>query len=485
MGGRPTKRPVYARRTAARVVAGTRAVPDSSERFIPALPWLGGEGADPRASAEMRAERVVAANEGLLRDLGVVAAPARRGGEPGLLVRTSTRVGAIPLLSPVSARPDFGLVVEPRFAWASAGDMLAGTGFRIVPELLALPELPQSERRVPPWVLSSVVLTRLLALLETLQRRFTLARADLLAPRGQVDWQCYASTRFAHGRALDVPCTFPDLRDDEQLRAAIHWVVRRHREALLGQTSAGIVVRKLLEVCDLLLAKLSGTPPRMPDGSTRRLWSGRTVSQRSFREGIQAIDWTIDERGLAGLSDLSGLAWRMDMEVFFEAWVEAIAEGSARRVGGRLRVGRRQETRVPLDWRPPSAGSQRSLLPDVVIERQDVVLVIDAKYKRHAEEIERLGWTHASEELREQHRNDVLQALAYATLFDAPRVVACLVYPATLSTWSSLAERGRLATRATVRTGARHVELALVAVPLSGERDLAGQAIDAILGSAA
>lgn len=438
--------------------------------------WLGDE-----ATAERRVEQLIAANTGILRDLGVSATPTRRSGEPGLLVSTSTRVGAIPLLSPVTGRPDFGLVVEPRFAWSSAGDMLAGTGFRVVPDLLPLPDLPQSERRVPPWVLSSVVLTRLQALLDSLQRRFVIASGDLRAPRGQVDWGRYATTRFAHGRALDVPCRYPELRDDEELRSAVHWVVRRHRDALLGQTSAGLVVRRLLALCDLLLARLSGTQARMPAAPQRQGWSRRSIRSGVFREGLQAIDWTVDERGLAGLSDLAGLAWRMDMEVFFEAWVEAVAEGAARRVGARLRAGRRHETRVPLDWNPPASGSQRSLVPDLVLDRPDVVVVLDAKYKRHAEEIERLGWSNADERLREQHRNDVLQALAYSTLFNAPRVVACLVYPASPSTWLQLAARGRIAMRARVRTGARNVELALVAVPLSGDCDQAGRAIERLL----
>jgi hypothetical protein len=39
----------------------------------------------------------------------------------------------------------------------------------------------------------------------------------------------------------------------------------------------------------------------------------------SFVEGLQAIDWTVEERGLAGLSDLEGIAWTMPMELFFEA----------------------------------------------------------------------------------------------------------------------------------------------------------------------
>ncbi|MEQ8819785.1 MAG: hypothetical protein RLY93_06035 [Sumerlaeia bacterium] len=467
--------PVYRRLPAARVVAGSRAIPDTSDCFVSVLDWLGGEGADAASSAERRAEHLLGANEGLLRDMAVRADPMRRGGVPGIRFQTAARVGAVPLLSPVTGRPDFGLVIEPRFAWASAGDMLAGMGFRVVPEFLPLPELPQSERRVPPWVLSSVILKRLEDLLNSLQRRSATSQAILSAPRGQVDWTDYATRRFARGRALDVPCRFPDLRDDEELRAAIHWVVRRHRESLLSQMNAGLVVHRLLALCDLLLSKLSGTPPRMPIERDRSAWNRRPLLPKVFREGLQAIDWTVDERGLAGLSDLSGLSWRLDMAAFFEAWVETIAESVARQVGATLRSGRRQQTRVPMDWLPPSSGSQRSLLPDVVLEREDVVVVLDAKYKRHAEDIERLGWSNADEALREQHRNDVLQALAYSTLFNAPRVVSCLVYPIAPEKWAELRRRGRTLHRAQVRTGERHVEMALLSVPLSGDPLGAGE----------
>src|SRR5690349_1483590 len=127
-----------------RVVSGTRAIPDCSESFVDASSWLGGEGRDLRDAAEKRAEALLGANRGLLRDFRIDASVARRAGQPGVLLRTSTRVGALPLLSPVTGRPDFGLVIEPRFTWSSAGEMLSGTGFRVVPELLPLPDLPQS-----------------------------------------------------------------------------------------------------------------------------------------------------------------------------------------------------------------------------------------------------------------------------------------------------------------------------------------------------
>jgi 5-methylcytosine-specific restriction endonuclease McrBC regulatory subunit McrC len=190
-----------------------------------------------------------------------------------------------------------------------------------------------------------------------------------------------------------------------------------------------------------------------------------------FRDGLQAIEWTAEERGLAGLSDVSGLAWSLDMEVFFEAWVESIAERVARSSGGIIKVGRKRETQVPIDWLPPSLGSQGALVPDIVVAKEDVVLVIDAKYKRHAEEIERSGWSDLRDDVREQHRDDVLQALAYSTLFNCQRVITCLAYPTAAKHWETLNERNRTMSRATIREGKRSVEIVLLAVPLSGKTD--------------
>jgi hypothetical protein len=458
---------------------GTFSIPDNSTRFVPLADWMhSSDGA-----AERQAEHLMTANRGLLRDLDLVASVARRGGQTGLSIAAGSQVGAIPLMSPVSGRPDLGLVVEPRFAWTSAGDVMASTGSKVVPSLLALPAVPRSERRVPPWVLSSVVLARVRALLDSMQRRFVVAEASLQAPKGQVHWTRYATTRFACGQALSLPCRFPDLRNDDELTSAMHWVVRRHRESLRGQGNGGLIVRQLLAECESLLMRLSGVSPRVPSPARRAAWHQHQLSTRVFSDGLAAIDWTVEERGLGGVSELSGLAWRLDMESFFEAWVETLAERAARRYGAQLRAGRTSATKVPLDWRPPGAGSQRSLVPDVVMQRSDVVVVLDAKYKRHAQEIERLGWTHVDELMREQHRNDVLQALAYSTLFDSPRVVACLVYPAAPDVWQGLVDRGRDCARARVRSGARHVELALLAVPMGPMSEQAGGALASLLNT--
>jgi 5-methylcytosine-specific restriction endonuclease McrBC regulatory subunit McrC len=174
------------------------------------------------------------------------------------------------------------------------------------------------------------------------------------------------------------------------------------------------------------------------------------------------------------------------MDVFFEAWVESIAERAARSSGATMTSGRLGQTKVPLSWTPPSSGSQRSLIPDVVISREDVTVVVDAKYKQHAEEIERIGWVNVGQELRERHREDILQALAYSTLFATKRTVACLAYPVAVERWLQLEQRNRTLMRARVNVqGNRAVEVAIVAVPLNGDTTTAAMAIERCLRSMA
>jgi 5-methylcytosine-specific restriction endonuclease McrBC regulatory subunit McrC len=129
-----------------------------------------------------------------------------------------------------------------------------------------------------------------------------------------------------------------------------------------------------------------------------------------------------------------------------------------------MRVGRKRETIHPLNWEPPYLGSQKSLVPDIWLEWECVTLIVDAKYKRHWEELQQRSWMNVEEEVREQHRNDLLQALAYANLARTPTVIA---YPCSPQTWDSLRERGRLIHRANVTMGARMIHLWLTAVPMA------------------
>jgi hypothetical protein len=450
-----------------------RRIQDSARVFVSASDWLLEPGVDKRKVgdlAQRRSENFLEMNRGVLNDFGVRGQLGGLRGNIGLWLETDTRIGALPLLSPSSAKPELGLVIEPRFSWSSTGEMLVGTGFRVTPDILPLPRMvPNSDRQIPSWVLSATVLMRIEALIKQSSRRFEINEVVLSAPKGQVNWARYATNHWAQGQYLSIPCRFPDLLEDTKLRGVMHWTVLRHQDSLRTQRGRHIAVLHLLQRCEALLTQLRPFAPRQPKTGWRP--ANNNLNSDVFRKGLEAIHWTVDERGLGGTSDLAGLPWRMDMATFFEAWIESIAETTAKRFQAKLTAGRRHETLVRLNWQPQRLGTQRALIPDVVLQRSDVTLVIDAKYKRHAQLVGYGGYGKSEHDWQAQHREDLLQVLAYSSLFDTPRVVACLAYPTAHDQWQLLRDQGRIMSRATVRHGLRQIEIALVAVPMSGHTD--------------
>ena len=426
---------------------------------------------DPSAQAARLAEQFIGQNALLFQLLEVSIQRDYDGKDLLLHIESGSAIGAVPLVSPLTAKPDFGLVIQPRFQWAGIGPMLSEMGWLITPTPLRLPLMKRSERRVPPWVLSLMVLARLKALLDRLERRFEFTTEVRSSPKGNVDWTQYATRQMPQGNFLSVPCTFPDLRDDRKLKSAIRFTLEKQRTSLEAQQGHGAFILRLTAYAESLLRKVDTVPSRRPETRDTASWLRRPMRAESFVEGLQAIDWTVEDRGLAGLSDLEGIPWKMPMEQFFEAWVETVMLCVARQIGGNLKSGRKRETVSPISWEPPYLGSQRSLIPDVVLEIDDTTYIVDAKYKRHFEELQQSPWHEQNTNLQESHRADLLQVLAYANLSNTENVVCCLVYPCSEETWASLTKRDRLFHQAEIQSRGRHVRVWLTAVPMGASAD--------------
>lgn len=423
-------------------------------------------GVDPQSQAARLADQFITQNRPLLELLDVSIRRDYDGTDVRLLIESKSAVGAVPLISPFTARPDYGVVVQPRFPWPGIGPMLAEMGWVVSPTPLRLPLLKRSERRVPLWVLSFMVLARLKALLDRLERRFEFTEQERLAPKGTVLWQQYATRNLTRGQFLTVPCSFPDLSDDRHLKSAIRFTIERQLQSLETQREQGTFVHKLIALAEFLLLRVRAVPACRPSPRDIDLWLRRPLRTDVFFEGLHAINWTVEERGLAGLSDLEGIPWTMHMELFFEAWVETVLRAVAIRTGGRLKTGRKRETISPLAWEPPYLGSQKSLVPDLVFELEGCTVIIDAKYKRHWEELQHGRWASVEDVLREEHRQDLLQILAYANLAETAVAVCCLIYPCSSATWESLRQRRRLFHKAEMLLRSRRILIWLTAVPM-------------------
>jgi len=107
----------------------------------------------------------------------------------------------------------------------------------------------------------------------------------------------------------------------------------------------------------------------------------------------------------------------------------------------------------------------------MIMELEKTSFIIDAKYKRHWEELQEGAWHSQSSELHERHRADLLQVLAYANLARTVDVVCCLVYPCSQSTWESLAKRDRLFHQSELPNRGRRIRVWLTAMPMGVAAD--------------
>jgi hypothetical protein len=350
---------------------------------------------------------------------------ARRGVR--LALYPSGRIGAVPLRSPVTRKVVAGVLVRPRFEWASLGAVFRDVGFRVEPELGGASLVPGSAREVPRWLLAGPVLARIDALIRRMTRRFTPVQEERSAPRGRVDWADYGRRRTPRGEWHHFTCAYSDLADDPWLQSVLRWTLGRLRTDLEGEADT-LTARILLERAAILLRALGpGAELRPNTRELHRVGAGDLLG-KYLAGALEAVGWVIDERGLGGDRVLDGLPWALGTEALWEAWLEDLANDLAGRIGARLSSAREGTTHRPLVW----GGGVRSLghlAPDIGLRWADRTVWIDAKYKAHFLELQRVGWSGVADKIRESHRADLHQALAYGLLADTPLVETVLAYP--------------------------------------------------------
>jgi hypothetical protein len=412
------------------------------------------------------AETFIRANEAAFGLLDV--RPEVTGGANGVTIRLlpGERAGAMPLKSSFDGQVVGGLLVTPRFGWSGVGRILQETGWQAAPELPVMQMVPGSARHVPPWVLAGPVLARIEALLAALSPGFREKEDTLTKPRGRIVWSRYVSESMSRGQWHRLPCRFPDLSTDPVLRRHVRWALERIRRELLAVGKDDVVALTLAAAALRMLELLNDVVPLMPtrDELDRRARGARLTGE-CLRLGIEAIAWIVDERGLGGGSERDGLAWVMPLSTLWETYVESVYRHEVAQTGGVVKVGRLRETIVPLEWSDPTHRTLGHLVPDIVIRRSGFVQVVDAKYKAHLAEVGESDWRRLENEIREAHRADLHQILAYASLYDADEVAATLVYPLRYATFVSLRDQRRDRTYAQLAHGGRTVHLELRGLP--------------------
>lgn len=389
------------------------------------------------------------ANRMLLRRLEVTAT-VTSAHETCVALCPGSRVGAVPLLHPTTRRVAAGLLVEPRFQWTALGAVMSDVGFDVAPALGGAPEVPGSAREVPPWIIAGPVIRRIAGLLAHRKRAFSVAHQDRTSPRGRVDWGAYATRHASRGQLTVFPCSYTEPGDDPLLAAQIRWTLKRLLDdltPLADSAPARLLIAQCSELQRLIGAGVMTRPSPHLIAGMQSEWLLRAR---------EAMGWVAEERGLGGSRMLDGLSWDLSVAALWEAWVASMARSVAGSLG--LRCSPYQVAQRTLRW-TGAVQSMGALRPDVELHGADRIIWIDAKYKRHLQQLAYRGWSGATADLQAEHRADLHQALAYAALADTPQVDTLLMYP------DPAADEAPLAGCAVVTSGRRTVRLFLAGAP--------------------
>ena len=386
-----------------------------------------------------------------------------------LEVQPGLKAGAIPLRSAVTGLVAGGLVIGPRFGWPGVGHVLNSTGWGSGPEFLKLPLVPGSGREVPPWVLAGPVLRRISDLLANLRRGYRVRTEVRHQPRGQILWQTYATTHLPAGRWHQLPCRFTELDTDSRLRQAVRWTLERIHNDLGRCGASDPVALSLITQIVKLLDCVLDVPARRPQhGELETIGGANAFASSALREGLEALGWIVNERGLGGGRTSDGLSWALPLDQLWERFVEKLVVEDARRTGGRVRVGRLGETTIPLAWTDNGHRALGHLIPDFVIHRASGIEIVDAKYKSHFADLDARRWSALADEIRDSMRADLHQVLAYAAAVGAGKSIgATLVYPVPRPLYEQLQLSRRTESRAHIAAGSTEITLRIRAAAFS------------------
>ena len=117
---------------------------------------------------------------------------------------------------------------------------------------------------------------------------------------------------------------------------------------------------------------------------------------------------------------VDGTAWRVDFSDVFEKFVQYIFKETAKEIGGRLYSNFKFHSRSSGKY----SWELKHIEPDAIYQKNSLLVFIDAKYKSNL-----FNKFDLSDALKEEHRRDLHQIMAYSSFGKTINKFGFLCYP--------------------------------------------------------
>jgi len=329
--------------------------------------------------------------------------------------RTSKFIGTVPLRSPDTGKQIGDFVVVPRYSekdrYEGYIEILNLLGNAISPERIdSLPLASGRNFRPPMYLEASKFVAAMEMLVKQPWRKFNRLEKNTREPIGQINWNKYIANEYKVERRLSFPAGKNILSELHKEYSQIRYVFDICKKELMSANTPLRVKLNIKPKLDALEDKLYLHLPLKTNLINERFSDSPAVRQAK-KQANKVLSFDLAD----------GTAWRVDFADVFEKFVQHIFKEVAKELGGRFLAN------YKLNGYSPSRRNVWELShlePDGILQKDELLVFIDAKYKSHL-----YNKFSMSEVLKDEHRHDLHQIIAYASFSTGKSKFGMLCYP--------------------------------------------------------
>jgi hypothetical protein len=353
-------------------------------------------------------------NLSLFDFLGVHPLASGTDQNASLAFRTSQFVGSIPLRSSDTGKQIGDFVVGPRFTgnnrFQDYIEILDLLGKEISPQTIYSLPLVSGRNFRPPLYLEAVNFVSSLEQLTRVRwRKFDNIEKYEYQPTGQVNWHEYSQRESKVENRLMFPIRKNILSELHEEYGEIRYVFDICKTELTSSNTPIRIRNSLRARLAFLEEKLYRHKPVETNLITVKLSDHPAVR-----------NCKLSANKILSHNFIVSTAWRVDFSDVFEKFVQYVLRLASKETGGRLVSNFAFHSRAshPFSW------VLKHVEPDAIYQRDNLLVFIDAKYKSNL-----YNRFSISEKLKDDHRRDLHQLLAYCSFSKTDQKYGLLIYP--------------------------------------------------------
>ncbi len=359
-------------------------------------------------------------NKRMLSFAGITLEMNGTGSDLSIRFKTSGFIGAIPIKMPYDGISHKDFQIIPRFdnsqhAFSDLTQLLSKLEYSISPEYADGEDLSLPLQLRPPMYYEAA---KFIELFEIAQKqnwvKFETIKRNHPFPKSNVDWCKYTNNVYDPIKALLFPSSDSVLSVNHREWQELVYVFDIAKSIILQQNVPESIRYKYRNRIIALDKKISSIKALMTKGISIHASDPPTIKVVKHQANMLLQSGTTN-----------CVAWRIDMSMLFERYVQYVVAQSLKGLDGRVLSNSRIHGRGQI----PQWGLQY-LEPDLIIKLNSRILLADAKYKAHY-----YAFGQNSEILKETHRSDLHQLLAYCSFSPEKNKAGILFYPSSIPSY--------------------------------------------------